>query len=190
MLQALYDNYHNVIKELEKNIYVLDLEDCFNFEADNFLNSITLTKKKRIKSKYPLIKLSDNVLNMVLYSGSRPKGGVQKNNEGIISLGGEHIDAYTGRINLDKLKYIPIEYAKTMPINTKVVENDILICKDGALTGKIALAKNINNEMYINEHILKVRFSNEVNQKFIFYYLFIFNNVLKELKTGAVHKAV
>lgn len=185
MLQAFYGNYPNVVKELEKNIYVLDLEDCFNFEADNFLNSITLTKKKIIKSKYPLIKLSDNALDMVLYSGSRPKGGVQKNNEGIISLGGEHIDAYTGRINLDKLKYIPIEYAKIMPINTKVVENDILICKDGALTGKIALAKNINNEMYINEHILKVRFSNEVNQKFIFYYLFIFNNVLKELKTGA-----
>ena len=110
---------------------------------------------------------------------------LKKNNEGIISLGGEHINAYTGRINLDKLKYIPVEYAKTMSINTKVLENDILICKYGALAGKIALAKNINNDMYINEHILKVRFSNEVNQKFIFYYLFIFNNVLKELKTGA-----
>ncbi|TKZ33345.1 N-6 DNA methylase [Brachyspira catarrhinii] len=185
MLQAFYNNYPNVVKDLEKNIYVLDLEDCFNFEADNFLNSISLTKKKIITTKYPLVKLSDNSLNMVLYSGSRPKGGVKKNNEGVISLGGEHINAYTGRINLDKLKYIPIEYAKTMPINTKVLENDILICKDGALTGKIALAKNINNDMYINEHILKVRFSNEVNQKFIFYYLFIFNNVLKELKTGA-----
>ncbi|MBW5409296.1 hypothetical protein E6A50_02785, partial [Brachyspira hampsonii] len=185
MLQALYDNYPNIVKDLEKNIYVLNLKDCFNFETDNFLNSISFTKKKIIISKYPLVKLSDNSLNMKLYSGSRPKGGVKKNNEGIISLGGEHINAYTGRINLDKLKYIPIEYAKTMPINTKVLENDILICKDGALTGKIALAKNINNDMYINEHILKVRFSNEVNQKFIFYYLFIFNNVLKELKTGA-----
>lgn len=185
MLQALYDNYPNVVKDLEKNIYVLNLKDCFNFEANNFLNSISLTKKKTITTKYPLVKLSDNSLNMVLYSGSRPKGGVKKNNEGIISLGGEHINAYTGRINLDKLKYIPVEYAKTMSINTKVLENDILICKDGALTGKIALAKNINNDMYINEHILKVRFSNEINQKFIFYYLFIFNNVLKELKTGA-----
>ena len=185
MLQALYDNYPNVVKGLEKNIYVLNMKDCFNFESDNFLNSISLTKKKTITTKYPLVKLSDNSLNMVLYSGSRPKGGVKKNNEGIISLGGEHINAYTGRINLDKLKYIPVEYAKTMSINTKVLENDILICKDGALAGKIALAKNINNDMYINEHILKVRFSNEVNQKFIFYYLFIFNNVLKELKTGA-----
>lgn len=49
MLQALYDNYPDVVKELEKNIYVLDLEDCFNFEADNFLNSISLTKKKKNK---------------------------------------------------------------------------------------------------------------------------------------------
>lgn len=46
MLQAFYDNYPNIVKELEKNIYVLDLEDCFNFESDNFLNSISLTKKK------------------------------------------------------------------------------------------------------------------------------------------------
>ena len=185
VLQAMFNNYIDIPKELEKNIYVLDLENCFNFEVDNFLNSISLSKKKIKNSKYPLVKLSDNSLNMILCSGSRPKGGVQKNDEGIISLGGEHINVNTGRINFNKLKYIPIEYVKTMPINTKVVENDILICKDGALTGKIALAKNINNEMYINEHIFKVRFSDEVNQKFIFYYLFIFNNALKELKTGA-----
>ncbi|PPS22541.1 HsdM family class I SAM-dependent methyltransferase [Brachyspira murdochii] len=47
MLRAFYNNYPKVVKELEKNIYVLDLNDCFNFEADNFVNRINLNIKKK-----------------------------------------------------------------------------------------------------------------------------------------------
>ena len=54
ILQAILNNYPSVSNELKNNIYSINLEDAFNFEADNFMNTVSLSKKKRIISKYPL----------------------------------------------------------------------------------------------------------------------------------------
>lgn len=190
ILQSILNNYPNIPSELKNNIYFINLEDAFNFEVDDFENTIDFQKKKEIKTKYDKKRLSDKSLGMELSVGNRPKGGVQKIREGVISLGGEHIDANNGKINLNNLRYIPLEYASKMNANSKVQEYDILMCKDGALTGKVALARNINSEMYINEHLLKIKFNNLTTQKFLFYYFYIFNFVLKELKTGAAQGGI
>jgi len=70
----------------------------------------------------------------VLISGLRPKGGAS--DEGIPSLGGEHI-TLDGRINFSDVnaKYIPEKFFKIMT-KGKAEENDILINKDGANTWK------------------------------------------------------
>lgn len=95
-------------------------------------------------------------------SGKRPKGGVARNRTGIVSLGGEHIDERLGRIDLTKPKFVPIDFLKDEKANDmKVRVGDLLICKDGARSGKVALATHdglIENEpMLINEHLLRIR---------------------------------
>ncbi|MGI6370439.1 MAG: restriction endonuclease subunit S [Candidatus Kapaibacterium sp.] len=110
------------------------------------------------------------ILN-TLESGNRPKGGVGEYLDGVPSLGGEHI-GLNGRIfvNKDNIKYVPTDYfnaSKQGVLN----DLDILICKDGALTGKVALFKISDlgfDSSMINEHVFLLR----TNEKAIQHYLF------------------
>ena len=63
ILQAILNNYPSVSNELKNNIYSINLEDAFNFEADNFMNTVSLSKKKRIISKYPLRTLENYLID-------------------------------------------------------------------------------------------------------------------------------
>lgn len=85
MLQAFYCNYPNVVKELEKNIYVLDLEDCFNFEADDFVNRINLNIKKKILTKYELVSLG--TISSIIKGKSITKDKVKNGNIPVIAGG-------------------------------------------------------------------------------------------------------
>ncbi|WP_185900254.1 restriction endonuclease subunit S [Campylobacter sp. MIT 97-5078] len=122
---------------------------------------------------WELKKLGEILSN--LESGKRPKGGVDNYTQGALSLGGEHIDNKNGFIKLESLKYVPLEFYKNYALQNKAIikENDILICKDGALSGKIALVRKelTNQKAMINEHIFLLRCENTIEQKYIFYYL-------------------
>ncbi|AZT89930.1 restriction endonuclease subunit S [Caldicellulosiruptor changbaiensis] len=107
----------------------------------------------------------------VLISGLRPKGGAS--DEGIPSLGGEHI-TLDGRINFSDVnaKYIPEKFFKIMT-KGKTEENDILINKDGANTGKVAmLKKKFYKDIAINEHLFILRSKKLFVQQYLFYWLF------------------
>jgi type I restriction enzyme M protein len=71
-----------------------------------------------------------------LEGGNRPSGGVRQYKNGAMSLGGEHI-GLDGNINLSKLKYVPNEYYNNFKYGI-VKPEDIFVCKNGALTGKVA----------------------------------------------------
>jgi type I restriction enzyme, S subunit len=107
---------------------------------------------------------------MGLTIGRRPKGGITDKGS-IPSLGGEHVDPVSHRINFYKSpKYIPKEFFLSMK-RGKVDKEDILINKDGAYTGKIAFVWNLfAEEISINEHLFIIR-SKNMDQKFLFYYL-------------------
>ena len=64
ILQSILNNYPNIPSELKNNIYFINLEDAFNFEIDNFENTISLSKKKRIISKYKLVALSPYIVSI------------------------------------------------------------------------------------------------------------------------------
>lgn len=64
ILQSILNNYPNIPSELKNNIYFINLEDAFNFEVDNFENTISLSKKKRIISKYKLVTLSPYIVSI------------------------------------------------------------------------------------------------------------------------------
>ncbi len=125
---------------------------------------------------------------LILEIGSRPKGGVSDVGE-IPSLGGEHIDLVSHRIDFQKSpKYISREYFNQMQ-KGKLKINDILINKDGAYTGKLAFVWELFfPETVINEHLFIIRSSNQLDQKFIFYY-FLSNEGEHQIKQNVTGSA-
>jgi Restriction endonuclease S subunits len=105
-------------------------------------------------------------------SGSRPKGGVSINSGEIPSLGGENI-LQRGGITLEDLKRIPFEFYRTMTKGV-LTENDVLINKDGANTGKVGMYRNFNFSIAtINEHLFLLRgHKDKITQEYLYYYLF------------------
>ena len=126
-----------------------------------------------------------------IQTAKRPKGGVGNYENGALSLGGEHIDNINGYVKIDSPKYVPMEFYENFKKQDKgiVKENDILICKDGALTGKIALVRDEfkNQAVIINEHIFLLRCDDLTKQKFLFYMLHSQDgqNILKSKITGS-----
>lgn len=75
-----------------------------------------------------------------------------------------------------------------------VKQFDILICKDGALTGKIAMVRNefIRKSAMINEHIFLLRCDNIAKQKYLFYILHSYSGqqALKSKITGSAQGGI
>ena len=124
-------------------------------------------------------------------SGSRPTGGVGQLKDGALSLGGEHIGR-NGRLDLSNAKYVSCEYYES---NAKghVIEGDILLCKDGALTGKVAIEQGeLHGSLsMVNEHIFIIR-TNDISQRYLFYYLFspTGQSLIQERITGSAQGGI
>ncbi|MBY6269792.1 restriction endonuclease subunit S [Parageobacillus thermoglucosidasius] len=106
-----------------------------------------------------------------LETGKRPKGGVSDIREGIPSLGGEHLN-YNGGFNLENIKFVPVDFVESMTKGI-IKENDILIVKDGATTGKTAFVSSDFpfEKAVVNEHVFICRSSEKIYSKFLFYYI-------------------
>lgn len=162
----------SIEKSLEENINSFNTKELIDFTKLNFEKSIFLGVKKKVefKGKYDLIKLA-NVLS-TLESGNRPKGGVGMYRDGIPSLGGEHI-GINGELNLSSYKFVPEEFFKNS--NRGILKpDDILICKDGALTGKVAIVPNPMpfKKGMINEHVFILRTNEKAEQFYLFHFLY------------------
>ena len=122
------------------------------------------------KSKYKYERINNYLLTC--QSGSRPKGGISELDYGeAISLGGEQIDK-DGTVNLNNIPYVSFDYYDNVS-KGKIKNNDILLCKDGALTGKTCMVDiHIFNteKVMCNEHIYILRGNKNIEQKFLFYY--------------------
>lgn len=128
--------------------------------------------RKTIKGKqnWEVIPLKEVLLS--LETGRRPQGGVSNINEGIPSIGGEHIDT-DGSLKLDDMKYIPAEFFNTLTSGI-IEDNNILIVKDGATTGKVAYINNLPFEKAaVNEHVFLLKADTEkILPQFLFYVLY------------------
>ncbi|MBW9221499.1 restriction endonuclease subunit S [Methanothermococcus sp. SCGC AD-155-C09] len=117
-------------------------------------------------------------------TGKRMKGGAIKEGE-VFSIGGEHITD-EGSIKFDPPKFIKKDFYLRMK-KGKVKIGDILICKDGAKTGKTAFIKHLPyNLCAINEHVYIVRSKKNflINQ---FLFFFIFSNLGQKQIRNAFH---
>lgn len=107
-----------------------------------------------------------------LESGSRPRGGIKEGQDGIPSLGAEHL-TNSGGFDFKKLKRIPTDYYNSLK-RGRIAEGDILVVKDGATTGKVSFvtADFPFEEAAINEHIFRLVIDQrKANPKFVFRYL-------------------
>lgn len=106
-----------------------------------------------------------------LESGSRPRGGVRGIQEGVPSVGGEHL-TYSGTFDFSNVKYVPSAFAKNMT-QGHIRVNDILIVKDGATTGKTAfVSKDFPySDAVVNEHVFVCRLTELIESQFLFRYL-------------------
>ena len=107
-----------------------------------------------------------------LQSGSRPKGGVRNIDEGVPSLGGEHLNS-TGGFNFTNLRYVPRAFYESMK-RGRIRPGDILVVKDGATTGKVSLVGSDfpYQEAVVNEHVFICRPLPSVSSEFLFSYLY------------------
>jgi len=178
---------------LPEHCHYAKLTDMLNFSRVDFDKVLSLNPKQNvdIETQWKSVKLGDAV--ETIESGNRPKGGVENIESGAWSLGGEHIHATNGRIDLTTPKYVPLDFYHA---STKggLQENDILLCKDGALTGKIALLREeLNNEKaMVNEHVFLLRCVSRLKQYYIFNFLFSANgqNLLKQNITGSAQGGI
>lgn len=172
----------------QKYCALANLSDMIDFLRVDFNKAIKLTPDKKIgiSSKYPLMLFSKIV--SVIETGSRPVGGVGMLSEGVLSLGGEHIDNQSGRINLSNPKYVPLSFYNNTT-RGKLQKNDVLICKDGALTGKVAIVREElkDKQAMINEHLFMIRCKNLTSQLYLFEFLYstMGQNLLKSNITGS-----
>lgn len=106
-------------------------------------------------------------------AGSRPSGGIDSKDYGqAINLGGEQIGS-NGLLNTDKLPYVSYEYYSSNA-KGRVHNEDILLCKDGALTGKVCIVNTDalpTNSVMVNEHVYVIRANETTNQLFLYYLL-------------------
>ena len=174
-------------EELKNNIFHLELVEMFSFDRVDFEKTISLSAKKKLtlQSKYAAIRLNEIITG--LQSGKRPKGGVSEYSSDLPSLGGEHI-GLDGKLSLSNMKFVPRDYY--LNSNQGILEdNDILICKDGALTGKVAFFKMSEfpfSEGMINEHVFALRSKTVTTQKYLFniFYSSIGQSILKANISG------
>lgn len=173
---------------LEKYHAYLRTQDMLDFSRTTFNKAIKLTADKKIEivSKYPLVLFSSIV--STLETGSRPSGGVGLITEGALSLGGEHIDNSSGYLNLSTPKYVSLDFYNSAS-RGKLKKGDLLICKDGALTGKVAMVRNEleGKAAMINEHVFIVRCKDFITQYYLFELLYsaIGQSLLKANITGS-----
>ena len=119
-----------------------------------------------------------------IQSGAREKGGAK--NQGIPSIGGGQIDK-SGNITSEKMAYVSEEFFAGMQ-KGKLQENDVLIVKDGATTGKVGIYKGEYLQASVNEHVFVLRCNDHILNHYLFYLLRtnIFQKILQPYIQGII----
>jgi len=128
----------------------------------------------------------------LIASGQRPKGGVRHIEEGILSLGGEHINT-NGGFDFSGIKYVPKEFFDRLTY-AHLQPSDILIVKDGATTGKVAIVEEDfpYKEACINEHVFRIVPKDEIDPYYLFALLYssLGQKQIQRLISGGAQKGI
>ena len=101
-------------------------------------------------------------------TGRREANVAESEESGVLSIGGEHI-GWQGEWLLDNPRYISRDLFDSMSSGV-IRPNDILLVKDGATIGKVAIADGMPcGEAAVNEHVCLLRVSEENDARYYFY---------------------
>ena len=155
---------------LENRIYKTSIRQMSSSRFDPYYHQVYfIGVEQSIKTSNFKSDILQNQLSFI-ESGNRPKGGATRDGEGILSLGGEHVNNYC-EVEVRTAKYIPLEFHQNI-LSTETKLNDILFVKDGATSGKVGM---ISNDEYvgqnINEHVFLLRPTISVNAFYLVNYL-------------------
>lgn len=101
-------------------------------------------------------------------SGRREVSETEDFNGQVLSIGGEHI-GWKGEWYLEAPRFISYEYFEKLNAG-QIRLNDVLLVKDGATIGKVAIANPLPaEEAAVNEHVFLLRFQKENHPRFYFY---------------------
>jgi type I restriction enzyme, S subunit len=105
-----------------------------------------------------------------LESGRREISDTEEYTSGALSIGGEHI-GWQGQWKLNNPRFVPLDFYEKMTTG-KIHQNDVLLVKDGATIGKVAIAEQLPApQSAVNEHVFLLRFSDANCPKFYFYFI-------------------
>ena len=103
-----------------------------------------------------------------LESGRREVSTTDGFEDGVLSVGGEHI-GWQGQWLLENPRFVSREYYDAMTTG-RIREDDILLVKDGATIGKVAIAQPLPaQECAVNEHVFLLRVNAGNHAKYYFY---------------------
>jgi hypothetical protein len=165
-------NLSDTIFEIDELRKLESDHSALNLNLSTFLQK-TQSDEKVSKEKLPSTWYKVNLGEFIhLETGRRAKGGALI--EGTVaSVGGEHILA-SGEIEWENIKYITEDFYDSSLTQGKIKLNDILVVKDGATTGKLALVRNLPfNKAAVNEHVFIVRSKNPdvLDNLYLYYFL-------------------
>lgn len=171
---------------LKNRMFVTKINALTGNRFDPFFHqAYFIDVEKAIKTSKFTTEILRNQLSFI-ESGSRPKGGATRDDEGILSLGGEHVNSFC-EVEVRTAKYIPLEFHQSI-LSTETKLNDILFVKDGATTGKVGM---INKSEYvsqnINEHVFLLRPIPSINAFYLVNYINskVAQIIIKKLIAGA-----
>jgi len=152
------------VKELKENFNVERLDPKYYFLGQTLDHELS-------KCTYKLDFLR-NIVSAPIVSGTRPGGRAKYTIGEVPSLEGGNISE-DGRIDLVDLKHVPHTFHQKHS-RSAVKPLDILMVKDGATTGKVAIIPPDfpYKECNINEHLFRIRIKEEYNPYFVYAFLF------------------
>lgn len=175
----------------KQNVYWIEPEILEDRRDPLFYNPKYTTLINAIENSPYEIKTLKQISKAIV-SGQRPKGGVKYIEDGVPSIGGEHITS-EGDFNFENIRFIPKQFHQQQK-KSRVKPYDILIVKDGATTGKVAIVPKEFpfKECNINEHVFKIEVKDGYNPYYVFSYLFssLGQEQINRLISGAAQKGI
>ncbi len=119
-----------------------------------------------LRSKFDFVRLK--WILEALESGRREVSDTDSFEGGVLSIGGEHV-GWQGQWLLENPRFISHEFFTKMSTG-QIQANDILLVKDGATIGKVAIAWPLPaSKAAVNEHVFLLRVTAQNHAKYYFY---------------------
>lgn len=194
-IAEILSTYDDLIENNQKRIKLLE-EVAMRLYKEWFINlhfqgCENTTIVDGLPDGWSIIKLEE--IYKKLETGSRPKGGIDKNlADGVVSIGAENVIGL-GKYNYNNDKIVPKDFFAKM--KRGILENkDILIYKDGAYIGKTTLFQDDfpHKNACVNEHVFLLHAKEEYMQYYLFLTLYqpIYFKKMQKLNKNAAQPGI